>query len=155
MSNGKENGGGSWPSTEDARFATLLARKANEDVLDGLIGKWTKQYSTEQIMVDLQVLGIPCGPVERPEDLFSDPQLQHREHFRILEHTVIGKHAYNAPAYRLSKTPNRITKAAPCLGEDNEFVYKNILGFTDDEIADLIIEGVITTDADLPAVMAE
>jgi len=93
--------------------------------------------------------------VERPEDLFNDPQLKHREHFRILEHKVIGKHSYNAPAYRLSKTPDNISKPAPCLGEDNEYIYREILGFSDEEIADLLIEGVITTDADLPAVLAK
>ena len=38
----------------------------------------------------------------------------------------------------------------PSLGKDNEYVYKEILGLTDDEISDLLIEGVITTDADLP-----
>lgn len=135
---------------KDARFATVLVRKENEDALDKLIGEWTATFTPEEIMVKLQSEGIPCGPVERPEDLFIDPQLKHREHFRILEHKVIGQHSYNAPAYRLSKTPNRIWKAAPCLGEDNEYVYRDILEFSDDEIADLLIEGVITTDADLP-----
>lgn len=53
-------------------------------------------------------------------------------------------------ASRFSKTPPDFRKAAPCLGEDNEHVYKEILGLTDDEIADLLAEGVITTDADLP-----
>jgi benzylsuccinate CoA-transferase BbsF subunit len=139
---------------DDERFATIRARKKNEEILDELIAAWTKEFTPEQIMAMLQSAGIPCGLVERPEDLFNDAQLKHREHFRILEHKVIGKHAYNAPAYRLSKTPNRITKPAPCLGEDNEFVYREILGFSADEIADLLVEGVITTDADLPAVMA-
>jgi benzylsuccinate CoA-transferase BbsF subunit len=140
---------------EDGRFSTLLARKKNEDALDELIGTWTRHYPPEQIMAALQCAGIPCGPVERPEDLFNDPQLKHREHFRILEHKVIGKHSYNAPAYRLSKTPDNISKPAPCLGEDNEYIYREILGFSDEEIADLLIEGVITTDADLPAVLAK
>lgn len=38
----------------------------------------------------------------------------------------------------------------PSLGKDNEYVYKEILGLTDDDISDLLVEGVITTDADLP-----
>jgi benzylsuccinate CoA-transferase BbsF subunit len=88
--------------------------------------------------------------VQTAEDLFKDPQLKHREHYRFLEHTVIGEHAYNAPAYRLSKTPNLIYKPGPCLGEDLEFVYKEILGLTDDDISDLFAEGVITTEADVP-----
>jgi len=105
-------------------------------------------------MAMLQAAGVPAAPVERCEDLFNNPQLKHREHFRLLEHKVIGKHHYNAPAYRLSKTPNHIWKAAPCLGEDNEYVYKELLGYTDEEIAELLIAGVITTDADLPYIMS-
>ena len=53
--------------------------------------------------------------------------------------------AFHSPAYRLSKTPCELVKAGPTLGEDNEYVYKNILGYSDDDIADFLIEGVITT----------
>ena len=134
----------------DPKFSTFLGRKENEDELDKCIAGWTKDYPREQLMATFQAAGVAAGVVQSAEDLFNDPQLKHREHFRILEHPVIGKHSYNAPAYRLSKTPNNIHKAAPCLGEDTEWVYKEILGQTDDDIADLLIEGVITTDADTP-----
>jgi crotonobetainyl-CoA:carnitine CoA-transferase CaiB-like acyl-CoA transferase len=53
----------------------------------------------------------------------------------------------------MSKTPNDIHKAGPCLGEDNEYVYREILGYTDDEIGDMLVEGVITTEADEPDVV--
>jgi len=87
--------------------------------------------------------------VSTGEDLLHDPQLGSRNHFVYLDHSFIGRHAYHAPAYRLSKTPHRLWKAGPCLGEDNLHVYKEILGLTEDEISDLIAEGVITTEADL------
>ena len=74
----------------------------------------------------MQEAGVPAGVAQTTEDLFNDHQLKHREHFRFLEHKVIGRHAYNAPAYRLSKTPNHNWKAGPCMGEDNEYVYKEI-----------------------------
>ena len=138
--------------TRDPKFATFAARKENEDELDELIGEWTKNYTAERVMEMMQQAGVPAGVVETGEDLFNDPQLKHREHFRFLEHKVIGRHAYHAPAYQLSKTPNYIWKPGPCLGEDNEYVYKEILGFSDDDIADLLVEGVITTEADAPAI---
>ena len=140
---------------KDPKFSTFLGRKQNEDELDRLVAEWTKDYSAEQVMDMMQKAGVAAGVVETTEDLFNDPQLKHREHFRFLEHQVIGSHAYNAPAYRLSKTPNHIWKAAPCLGEDNEYVYKEILGYTDDEIADMLVDGVITTDSDVPEVLRE
>jgi crotonobetainyl-CoA:carnitine CoA-transferase CaiB-like acyl-CoA transferase len=138
---------------EDARFSTILSRKQNEIELEGLIAEWTRKRPAEEIMTMMQQAGVPAGIVQTAEDLFKDPQLKHREHFRFLDHREIGVHAYQSPAYRLSKTPCCVEKAAPCLGEDNEYVYKEVLGLTDDEIADLLIEGVITTDTDLPEVL--
>jgi crotonobetainyl-CoA:carnitine CoA-transferase CaiB-like acyl-CoA transferase len=138
---------------KDPKFATLISRKENEEELDRLIGKWTKEYDPYQLMTKLQEAGIPCGAVQTAEDLFNDPQLKEREHFRFLQHQVMGECAYNSPAYRLSKTPNDIKKAGPCLGEDNEYVYTEILGYSYDEIADMLVEGVITTEADVPDVL--
>jgi crotonobetainyl-CoA:carnitine CoA-transferase CaiB-like acyl-CoA transferase len=132
------------------RFATLRARKENEDELEARIAEWTSGQTAEDVMHRLQEAGVPSGVVQTAEDLFNDPQLKHRRHFRPLQHGVIGTHSYHSPAYHLSKTPCDIHKAAPCLGEDNEYVYKHILGLSDDEIADLLIEGVITTDMDVP-----
>lgn len=136
--------------TLDARFATMLGRKENEDALDDLIAGWTQNHSPEEVMSLMQARGVPAGVVMSTRDLIEDSQLKERQHFRLLEHKEIGPHLYQAPAYRLSKTPCHIWKAGPCLGEDNEYVYKHLLGYSDEEIAELLIEGVITTDADLP-----
>lgn len=133
---------------EDPKFAHVVARKENEDELEELIVKWTRDYSAEEIVLMMQKAGVPAGVVQTPEDLFHDPQVKHREHFRQLNHPEIGWHSYNAPAYRLSKTPCEISKPGPCLGEDNEFVFKEILDLTDDDIEALLIEGVITTEMD-------
>ena len=141
--------------SKDTKFSTMLGRKNNEDELEALIGNWTCNYTPEEIMTMLQRAGVPSGVVQTAEDLFNDPQLKHREHFRFLKHREIGVHAYQTPAYRLSKTPCSIEKAAPCLGEDNEYVYKEILGFSDDEIAELLLEGVITTETDMPEIICD
>ena len=128
----------------------MLDRKENEDELDRLVGEWTKGYTAEQVMTLLQEAGVPAGAVRTCEDLLNDPQLQHRKHFRVLDHPVIGPHSYHAPAYQLSGTPCELRRAAPCLGQDNEYVYREILGLSDDDIADMLAEGVITTEYDAP-----
>ena len=137
----------------DEKFATLVTRRRHETELDEIIGQWSMNFPPQQLMTMLQNAGVPAGVVQTAEDLFNDPQIKERRHFRFLQHQVIGTHAYNAPAYRLSKTPNDIKKSGPCLGEDNEYVYSKILGYSDDEIEDMLINGVITTDADLPGVL--
>ena len=142
------------PWTEEDRFASFLGRKENEEELDRLIGEWSINYTPEEVMAMLQRVGVPTGVVAKGEDLFKDPQLKHRQCFRYLEHKCIGTHAYRSPAYLLSETPCHLWKAAPCLGEDNLYVYRDILGYSEDEIADLIANGVITTEADLPVTVA-
>jgi len=137
----------------EPRFATWLGRKENEDELEHLIGEWTKDYSPEEVMVILQGAGVAAGVVSTSQDLFEDPQLRHRGHFVPLEHKVIGIHHYNMPAYRLPKTPAQLWKAGPCLGQDNEFVYKEILGYSDEEVTQFLLDGVITTEHDVPDVL--
>jgi len=134
--------------SRDEKFATVFNRKNNEDELNQLIGEWTKDHTPEEAMTLLQENGVPAGVVETAEDLYNDPQIKHRQQYRVLDHPVIGPHSCQAPSYILSETPCDIDKAAPCLGEHNEYVYKDILGFSDDEIADMLVSGVITTETD-------
>ncbi len=98
-----------------------------------------------------QTADIPAGIVSNAEDLFKDPQLRHREHFKKVEHKEIGSYTYELPSMRFSRNPHQPQRPAPLLGEHTEFVLKDLLGFTDEEVTDLI-QGVITTDDDLPEV---
>ncbi len=140
------------PWTGDARFQTVLARKQNEDELDRLIGEWTKGFTAEEAMTRLQEAGIPAGAVQRGQELLGDPQLAHRRHYQVLRHPEMGEHSYNAPSYRLSRTPWKMMRAAPCMGEHNMLVLTQMLGYSEDDVADMMAEGVITTDADLFAI---
>ena len=97
-------------------------------------------------METLQAAGVPAGVVLTAEGQFNDRQVKHRGFFHHLEHGVIGTHAYDGFSFELSRTPGTLSPA-PCLGQHNEYVYKEILGMTDEQIGDLIAEGVITTES--------
>lgn len=140
---------GNPPWTEESRFATLADRKKNEDELDRLIGEWTAKLSPVEVMIRLQRKGVAAGAVKLINELYEDPQIEHLGFWRYLDHPVLGVHAHEGPPFRLSKTPDR-QFTSPCLGQHNEYVYKELLGYSDDEIADLLVEGVITTEADMP-----
>lgn len=138
----------------DPKFATFLGRKQNEDELEKLIGEWTKDRVAEEVMRMLQDAGVPAGVVLNSQDLVDyDPQVKHRRAFEWLEHKEIGSMLFNTPAYRMSETPHHLLKPGPCLGEDSEYVYKEILGLNDDDIGDLYAEGVIDTEYDAPAMV--
>ena len=127
----------------DARFGTRFDRLSNQDQLDALIGAWTRNQPAEALMQTLQAAGVPAGVVQTPEDLRNDPQLAHRGHFRMLDHPTMGRRAYDGPSFRLSETPANLRKAAPLLGEDNEYVWKNVAGLGDEEYVELLIDGAL------------
>jgi benzylsuccinate CoA-transferase BbsF subunit len=126
----------------DARFATLAARKQNEDELDRVIGEWTAQFTPHAVMEKLQAVGVQAGVVNTLGDLFSDPQLQHRQIWRDLPHAELERFYYEAPPYTLSATPAEL-RPSPLLGEHNRYVYGEILGMSDAEIEELTKQGVI------------
>ena len=111
------------------------------DALDSEIASWTRTRQAEELMGQLQSAGVPAGVVQTPEDLRNDPQLEHRGHFWMLDHPTMGHRAYDGPSFRLSETPAELTKAAPLLGEDNEYVYKDIVGMSDDEYVEHLVSG--------------
>ena len=130
------------PWIRDTRFATLAGRKHNEAELEELLGQWTMGYSAEEVMVQLQDAGVAAGVVQNAKDLHEDAQLKHRGHFWHLEHAEAGRIAYSGLPVRLSKTAYEL-KPSPLLGEHNEYVLKEFLGMSDEEIAEVIIAGVL------------
>jgi benzylsuccinate CoA-transferase BbsF subunit len=127
--------------TKETRFATFRERKANEDDLNALVQEWTRGHSAEEVMARMQAAGVPAGVALTGENLINDPQLNHRGTHVILEHPEIGPHIYQPPPYRLSKTPAELTMPAPCIGQHNEYILKDVLGMSDEEIADLVAAG--------------
>jgi benzylsuccinate CoA-transferase BbsF subunit len=136
--------------TIDPKFSSLLSRKKNEAELDTLVSEWTVSNAAENVEARMQAVGVPCHVVSTIKDTFHDPQIKHRGFLPKLKHSVMGYHTYHAHGFKLSKTEGT-WRAGPALGEHNEYVFKELLGMTGDEIADALIEGGITTDADLPA----
>ncbi len=130
----------------EARFSTLKQRKKHEEELEKLINDWTARYSPEDAETILQQAGIPSGVVKKPSDLYSDPQLKVRKYFTPLTHPVMGMQNYEAQScFILSDNPREITGPSPCLGEHNEYVFKQLLGMNDEDIADRVLDGSITT----------
>ena len=124
--------------TQDPRFAAFPSRKGHEEELDRLIGEWTKERTAAEVTALMQAAGVMAGSVCKASGLMSDPQLKHRNAFTVIGHPEIGPHYYRAAGFKLSKTPEELKRPAPCLGEHNEYILKEILRMSDDEIADLV-----------------
>ncbi len=129
--------------TKDTKFSTLLARKENGEELDRLVEEWTIKHSAEEVMTLMQAAGVAAGVLETGEDqLEHDPQFKHRHFFREVDHAKMGVHHPTASPFILSKSPCEVGKV-PLLGEHNEYILTEILGYSDEEIAELVIEGAV------------
>ena len=130
---------------EDSRFATLEGRKAHEAELEQAIGDWTSTRDSFEVMRSLQEAGVPAGVVQKGSDVWSDPQLAHRGHFRMLNHTECGPMPYETLPFHLSETPAEMSSAAPLVGEHNLSILEEFLGMSGSEVGVLLEEGVLET----------
>jgi len=133
---------GNPPWAEDKKFNTLANRLGNKKALDKLIGEWTQGHTAEELMALLQKQGVAAGIVQDARDLARDPQLKHRGFFVELDHPELGKTISDASPGRLSDSPPGY-RPAPLLGQDNEYVYGELLGMSQAEINKLKEEGVL------------
>jgi benzylsuccinate CoA-transferase BbsF subunit len=134
---------GNPPWTKDKKFATLSQRKKNEDELDRLVEEWAMKKSPEKVMMLMQKAGVAAGVVNDGEDLQTrDPQLKERGFYVYLDHPEAGRIAHDGLTFALSATPGEIRRA-PLLGEHNEYVYREVLGLSEDEVNQLITDGVL------------
>ncbi len=82
------------------------------------------------------------------EDAFGDPHLKDRGFWEQLTHPEAGTHLHPGVLWQAERTPNHLRRAAPRLGEDNEYVYRQLLGYSAEEYRRLEEEGHIGGDYD-------
>jgi benzylsuccinate CoA-transferase BbsF subunit len=126
----------------EPHFATAPARRANSKALDAIISVWTGQRSAEAAAIALQAVDVAAYPVVSMAGLFSDPQLVARRQFRVRRHSEMSDHAYCYPGFDLAEAPGDIVGPAPCVGADNDFVFRDLIGLSDAEYESYRQQGV-------------
>ncbi len=129
---------------KDERFSTLSKRKELAEELDGLLEQWTSQHTPEEIVELLQEAGVPAGVVQNAEDLAKDIQLVEREFFVHLDHPILGETISDASPIKFKGKSTLNWKSAPLLGEDNRYVYMDLLGLTENQLSSYTERGIIT-----------
>ncbi len=132
----------------DPRFADLASRLAHLDALEAMVGAWTRTVDARQAMLALQRAGVPAGVCPTAGDRCDpDPQLKALEWLTEVTGTKIGTWPIAEVPVKFSESPayvgGRIDRGAPCYGEDNDYVYGELLGMSSGEIAALAADGVI------------
>jgi crotonobetainyl-CoA:carnitine CoA-transferase CaiB-like acyl-CoA transferase len=131
---------------EDEKFADQKSRRENQDALDELISAWTSQRDHIEAMRELQTAGVPAGAVLDAAELTADEHLQARDFFWEIDHPDVGPKIYAGQPFKMSGTPLTLRGPAPCLGQHNEYVLRELLGYSEAEITRLKEEGRIGTE---------
>ncbi|MDO8612476.1 MAG: CoA transferase [Dehalococcoidia bacterium] len=126
----------------DARFADVVSRYRNQEALDGEIARWTRERSKEEAAAALQAAEVPASPVLSAPDVFEDAHLRSRGFFESVSHAVAGAWEVEGPHWRFSESPAHIRLPAPAFGEHNGYVFRELLGLSEEEIAELEAQGV-------------
>ena len=128
---------------DDPRFCGHAERGHNMEVLDDIIAEWTSGLDADPLLEMLHRNGVPAGRIFRAKDMFTDPQFAAREAIVRLTHPEIGEIAMHNVFPKLSATPGKVRHVGPTLGENNEEIYKGLLGMEDSKFEALHTAGVI------------
>ena len=129
--------------TRDERFRDGLNRRRNQADLDRLIQEWTKTHTHYEVTEILQRAGVMAAPTLKVEEGVRDRHLEERGFFIDIDHPGAGKLRLASLPWRLSDVPQGNYAHAPLLGEHNDYVFRDLLKMSEEEIAQLQEEQVI------------
>lgn len=124
----------------------LGVRISRHDEIDRVVAAWSATQEREVAVDRLRRAGVMAGPVLDDADAYRDPHLVDRGYFLTVSHPEAGIHAYPGFPYRFVWASQRVRHPAPLLGEHNEYVYRELLGYGAKDYAELAAEGHIGMD---------
>ena len=128
---------------EDNRFRSVLGRQQHQDEVERRIAEYTRTHNAEALMHLLQARGVAAGAVLSSADILDDPHFADRGYFRWVDHEHTMRSRWPGPFYRLSETPLEIRRPPASLGQDNDYVYKTVLGYSGSEYEEIKAQGHI------------
>jgi crotonobetainyl-CoA:carnitine CoA-transferase CaiB-like acyl-CoA transferase len=137
---------------EDRWVAVSLRDDRDREAVSGVVGRptldavaaWCADRSAEEVVTALQAVGVPAGEVMSEPRLLVDPHLAERGWFRERHHPSVGTHLYPGHPWRADDFELRHDRPLPGFGEDNEYVYLDVLGYDRASYDDLVARGLVT-----------
>ena len=123
-------------------YATNGVRVENRAALAPLLQEFFLTRDADDWVADLQANSVPAGPINDLADVFSDPQVLHRDMFLEIPHPTLGSIKQTGLPLKFSRTPGGLDQHPPLLGEHNQAILKD-LGFSESDIEELVTRSVI------------
>ena len=133
-------------SPDDERFGTTIARLRNRTAVNKLVGDRTRHYAAGELARRLQDSGVAAAALAHQQEMHTDEHLAARGFFTPITHPAAGTHVYPGPLGKLQHTADVPPfRPAPMLGQHNEYVYKDLIGLSDEQYQSLIDDQIIGT----------
>ena len=105
---------------------------------------WSRELESREAELLAQARGIAAYAVQNSAEYYTDSQVAHRGHFvEVAASGVWQDDRRRGRDAKLSRTPAQVRRAAPTLGQDNQYVLEKILGYSEDMIGDIAASGVL------------
>ena len=127
----------------DPRFDTNANRLMNRDIIMPILERRMREKTRDEWLVLFEKADLPCGPILDMEEVFADPHVEAREMLFYMDHPIEGKVAQLGFPYKFSDTPLKPQLCPPRLGEHNQEVLTEWLGYDAEEVEKLRTEKVI------------
>lgn len=124
-------------------YATQFSRIKHADKMDELVGGWTRNKTVAKLIQELRSADLPCTPVPSFSEVAGDPHLAYRKMLVDIEQTISGHLKVPGTVFKMSETPGDPGKPAPFLGEHNQKIYGDLLGYDDERINVLQCNGIL------------
>jgi len=128
--------------TREPRFADLASRIAHIDALHEQVGRWTREFPDGELAQRLQALGIAAAPVLNVGDLLSNEHFKARGTFIEVTHPLGFRETIYDAYVKMSHVRPRV-HSGPMIGQDNEAVFKGLMGMSAERYAELVEREVI------------
>jgi crotonobetainyl-CoA:carnitine CoA-transferase CaiB-like acyl-CoA transferase len=128
---------------EEPWFQDHTGRLEHADELDAIIEEWVGRHTTEEVLAAFAEHEAAIAPINSIADILEDPQYAARETITTVEHPTLGPLKMQNVIPKLDQTPGRIDHPGPELGAHNREVYVGELGLTDEDLAELVEQGVV------------
>lgn len=122
---------------EDPAYATNDKRAEKAEFLDSIIEEWTMQHTLEEVMQAMEEAEVPVGYIYNVEDMVKDPHFKARGLFEEVNIDGLGSLKIPAVIPKFSETPGGTEWVGPKLGEHNEEVYRELLGYSAEKLEQL------------------
>lgn len=130
------------PWAQAPEFATLEARLARIDALHERLGEWTANFDDRDLAERLQRHGVAAAPVLNVADLLHDPHYRARGTYIEVRHPLGFRETIYGSYVKMSRSPPQV-RPGPSMGQDNDYVFKELLGLSEERYRELLERKVI------------